>query len=257
MNNHESVLDNQLKQFLEQLIKTHDIKTIVDCTYGAGNHSKIALNCGLKVYGFDQDINVKPMDNIEFCYENFSNINKTADVWMADLGMSDMQLQSDRGFSFMRNTDGLLDMRMNQNSDKKPLKDIINYMPKYEIVRIIKEFGEEPMAKIIASNIELYRIRNKIRTTQQFLDAIGINKYSVLARVFQAFRIYINDELNTLKQLLNNIDKYTIKAACIITFHSLEDRIVKHHWKKYNGKYLTDENNQKKARSSKLRFFIL
>ncbi len=263
MNPHKSVLDNELRQFLQIAKNNYNAKTLVDCTYGGGNHSNIALNEGYHVYGFDQDPNIDYInnDNFQFQYDNFTNIKKSADIWIADLGLSDMQLKSTRGFSFMDSefTDihnNILDMRMNPNNNQKPLKDIINYMPKYEIINILKEFGEEPTAKKIASNIELFRLRQKIRTTNDFIEAIGTNKYSILARVFQAFRIYINDELNALKILLNNIDSFAVKGAAIITFHSLEDRIVKHHWKQYKGKYLTDSQCEQKARSAKLRCFF-
>jgi 16S rRNA (cytosine1402-N4)-methyltransferase len=257
---HESVLDNELKEFLQMAKNTYGATTLVDCTYGGGNHSQIALNEGYYVYGFDQDPNIEYIDNdnFKFQYENFVNIKQEAHIWIADLGLSDMQLQSHRGFSFMKSeytNDNILDMRMNPQIHK-PLKDIINYMPKYEIINILKEFGEEPSAKKIASNIELFRLRQKIKTTNDFIEAIGTNKYSILARVFQAFRIYINDELNALDKLLKNMDLLALKGAAIITFHSLEDRMVKHHWKPYKGKYSTDSQCQNKARSAKLRYFF-
>lgn len=251
MNGHISVLDKKLEDFLQ---KTGG-QTLVDCTYGGGGHSKIALENGFEVFAYDQDINVEPITNklLHFEHKNFANINRYADVWIGDLGMSDMQIYSNRGFSFMN--DGLLDMRMNSTVGK-PLREIINFMPKYQIADIIKNLGEESSAKAIANKIDLYRMRQKIKTTKQFIEAIGSNQYKLLAKVFQAFRIYINDELGALEKLLHNIDKYALKGAAIITFHSLEDRLVKHHWKKYKGSYEIDETNDNKARSAKLRYFI-
>lgn len=255
MSKHESVLDSQLRKFLGNLVTTQKAISMVDCTYGGGNHSKIALELGLDTFSYDQDPNVSPIEHklLQFEQKNFIDIDRYADIWMADLGMSDIQLNSTRGFSFMN--EGLLDMRMNPK-EGKPLREIINFMPKYQITDIIKHLGEERNAKKIASNIEIYRMRQKIKTTQQFIEAIGTNNYSILARVFQAFRIYINDELNCLQKLLENMDKYALKAGFIITFHSLEDRIVKNHWKKYKGSYVIDDQEQKKARSAKLRYFI-
>jgi 16S rRNA (cytosine1402-N4)-methyltransferase len=235
-----------------KLIHLVNPKTVVDCTYGGGNHTQLCLNNQIKVFAFDRDESIIPIKHENLIFENrkVSTIEQPADLWIADLGMSDKQLNE--GFSFM--IDNPLDMRMSKN-EKDKLSNILHRMPEYRIAEIIKNFGEEKLYKKIARNIVNFRSRKKIETTFELREAIEIDDFSLLARVFQAFRIFINDELEELDKLLVNIEKYA-KNAGIITFHSLEDRKVKHSFKKFKGKYFLPDESDKKARSAKLRYFV-
>lgn len=262
--NHFPVMLDQI----EKLIKYKKYETIIDCTFGAGGHSKMFLNYCNKLTAFDRDDTVENFvfkhDKFQFIHDQFSNINKHivwADFIFADLGMSSMQINSHRGFSFMIDSD--LDMRMGtpnalNTNPNGTLKNILNYMPTYKIKEIIEKYGEEKQATLIAHNIDRYRLRNKIITTLDLRKAIGIDKFSLLARVFQSFRIFINNEIEELELLLKNIMNMTDNVM-ILTFHSLEDRLVKNAFKnfKYKG-FLLPGNDEitinTNSRSAKLRF---
>ncbi len=155
-----------------------------------------------------------------------------------DIGVSSMQIDvAERGFSF--NADGPLDMRMNSTSTEKTAKEVVNRYPFDELKRIIASLGEDPQAGRIARAIVDARTRKTIETTAQLASIV---EYAYPAswrskarnhpatRTFQALRMYVNDELGELKSFLENILKYTKVGGriAVITFHSLEDRIVKH-----------------------------
>jgi 16S rRNA (cytosine1402-N4)-methyltransferase len=245
---------------------------IIDCTYGAGGHSDIFLKCAHKVIAFDRDVNTISHNDIPLIHDKFSNLNKyikyeknndSYNIYLnnnfvytvnkimifADLGMSTMQLKNDRGFSFMTNS--LLDMRM--GNDGNTLSEKLAYMQEEEIERIIREYGEEKRSRVIASNIHKYRAKKKIETTFDLREAVGCDKFDVLARVFQAFRIYLNDELSEIYKLLQCYADYYM----IISFHSLEDKIVKKFGKKQEIYIPTNEeiNVNPPSRSAKMRFW--
>ncbi|MCZ6157603.1 16S rRNA (cytosine(1402)-N(4))-methyltransferase RsmH [Campylobacter ureolyticus] len=241
---------------LNEVLKAfNDIKngTIIDCTLGYAGHSSAILrqNKNIKLIGFDRDLEAinyskkyldEFKDRVCIKHSNFSNslndIN-TDDVRgiLADIGVSSLQLdKNSRGFSL--NSDNL-DMRMNQN-DKKDAKFVINSYSLGDLERILKEYGELKNAKFIASKIVNYREKKEISSIKELANLVGLkpvrkNGILEIILVLQALRIEVNDELLELENLLNSIENANLKdtAVAIITFHSLEDRIVKNRFKKW------------------------
>ncbi len=261
---HIPIMCNEILEFIIQ----KKPKKIIDCTFGFGGHSRLFLEHNINVIALDRDVTTQLYadklksefkDQFSFHVIEFSNIdtitNQNVDLVFADLGMSTMQLENARGFSFL--IDSELDMRMSNQGLK--LKQIINKMPRYKIAEIIKNFGEEKQFNKISSNIIHYRLKKEINTTFNFKDAIGFNNYKILARVFQAFRIYINKELCELQKLLEKIPPMVNQGTIILTFHSLEDRLVKNSFKHYvhNG-FKTPTQSEiiknSKSKNTKLRF---
>ena len=244
---------------LDECIEGLNIKPdgiYVDATVGGGGHSyEIAkrLNDFGKLICFDQDEEAlyaakeklkEYKEKIIFIHSNFENIKTelnnigiySVDGILADLGVSSYQLDNkERGFSYM--SDAPLDMRMDKSSDYTAF-NIVNEYSERELFNIIKLYGEEKFAKKIASNI----VKNRpIETTLELVKVISdsipkkylYNNSHPAKRTFQAIRIELNKELEVLKngidqmvELLNDNGR-----LCIITFHSLEDRIVKHFFK--------------------------
>lgn len=256
MSKHISVLLNESIDNLN--IKEDGI--YVDCTLGYAGHSsqilkRITRGC---LFAFDQDgeaitYSRKILDQINNNYEiinsNFVNIkselNKRnitkVDGILFDLGVSSPQLDEvERGFSF--HNDAKLDMRMNQNQDLSAYEVVNNYSES-DLTKIFYEYGEEKYAKSIAHGIVEARSSKKIETTLELVEIIKNNvpeKYKrdhhPARKVFQAIRIEVNDELNVLQKALDDaIDLLNVGGRlCVITFHSLEDRIVKNTFKKYS-----------------------
>ena len=231
----------------------------VDCTVGGGGHSfEIAkrLKNG-HLYAFDRDEDaVKKSSQVlsEFSknvtitkanYKDAPQILKDLglekiDGFLIDLGVSSFQIDcSERGFSFVN--DGELDMRMDQNEDCVTAKDIVNNFSYDELVRIFQTYGEEEFARNIAKNIVSEREKKTIETTFELRDIIenSIPKKVVYSRggaskkVFQAIRICVNDELNGLDKVLEELVSMLNVGGrgVVLSFHSLEDRIVKNVFK--------------------------
>ncbi|MBZ4667951.1 MAG: rsmH [Defluviitaleaceae bacterium] len=252
---HVSVLLNECIDGLEILPDG----IYVDGTMGGGGHSeaicsKLSRN-GLLI-GIDQDLNAirasekrlkVKYPNIIMVNDNFSHIRKilgdlnipSINGMLLDLGVSSHQLdESDRGFSYMHNAE--LDMRMNQNASFTA-KEVVNEYSENELEKIIKNYGEERWAKRIAHFIVEERKKTPISTTFQLVDIIkkaipaGARKDGPhpAKRTFQAIRIEVNGELEILRNtILDIVDLLDHKGRlCIITFHSLEDRIVKQTFK--------------------------
>jgi 16S rRNA (cytosine1402-N4)-methyltransferase len=247
---HYSVM---LKECIESLnIKPGGI--YVDATLGMGGHSyEIASRLsGGRLIAIDRDSKalersgerLKPfMDRISLVHGNFRDMGAVldglgidkVDGMLFDLGVSSPQLdESERGFSYM--ADAPLDMRMDRD-DPITASDIVNSWPKDKIKRILYDFGEERYAPRIAEEITRYRQNKKIETT---LELVGIIKSAMPAsalrekqhpakRSFQALRIAVNDELEAISQVLSTAaDRLnTGGRLAVISFHSLEDRIVK------------------------------
>ena len=239
-----------LKECIENLnIKKNGI--YADLTFGDGGHSKAVLEKepSCKVISFDKDSSTKEKglilkniykDRFLLINDNFSNfynrlnlqkITKIDGV-ILDLGISTKQiLQADRGFSFSKNA--LLDMRMN---NKHPLtaKEVINNYSTEKLANIFKTYGEENLSYKIAKKIVAEREKREIKYTLELAEIIEscVNfkqKLKSKARVFQALRIYINSELIELKEVLKNI-LWALNSKgriVIISYHSLEDKIVK------------------------------
>lgn len=246
---HEAI--NSLK-----IIKTG---TYIDCTFGNGGHSKAILrriNNNGQLFAIDKDpfaeTEAKKISNPNFHFirGSFSNILKYAHQQniigqvngiLLDLGISTSQLNiANRGFSFM--LDGTLDMRINPNIGVSA-KTWINTCSERNISNVLKKFGEEKFSKKIARAIVNYRLKNKlIVSTKQLVDIIkrvipNKNRYKNPAtRSFQAIRIYINEELKELQKLLNNVINILKPGGrlSIISFHSIEDRIIKQFIARYS-----------------------
>lgn len=253
--NHQSVLLNETIQNLN--IKPDGI--YVDGTLGGGGHSyEIAkrLKTGGRLIGIDQDeaaIEAATKRLKEFCDKvtivrnNYCNMNLVLDELgidkvdgiLLDLGVSSYQLDTaERGFSYKANA--LLDMRMDQRQTKTA-KEIVNMYTEFELYRIIRDYGEDKFAKNIAKHIVLARQSKPIETTFELTEiikaAIPMKVRSVgghpAKKTFQAIRIELNHELDVLENSVDMmIDRLCDKGRlCIITFHSLEDRIVKTRFK--------------------------
>jgi len=257
---HKPVMSKEVKEFLN--LKPGDIA--IDCTVGAGGHSLNILKQitpGGKLIGIDQDEEIleiakekleKYRKNCNLICENFRNIDSIltnlninqVDAIFYDLGVSSFQLdKSERGFSFIR--EGPLDMRMDTNT-KITAFDLVNNLSKEEISKILSKYGEERYAWRIASLIIKRRKNKNISTTKELADIAKSAmpsgrkrlKINPATRTFLAFRIAVNNELESLEMSLNKAvgflkDKSRI---CVISFHSLEDRIVKDKFKKKKKK---------------------
>ena len=246
MDKHISVL---LNECIENL-NLKDDSVIVDCTLGYGGHSSEILKRIKKgyLYAFDQDIEAinssknrlnEIGSNYEIIKSNFVNIaselkkrsiNKVDGI-LYDLGVSSPQLdEGDRGFSFHQ--DAKLDMRMNQENSLDAYK-VVNTYSYEKLVDIFYKYGEEKYASSIAKGIINSR---PITTTLELVEVIKNNvpeKYKrdkhPARKVFQAIRIEVNDELNVFeKSLKNSLELLSVGGRiCVITFHSLEDKICK------------------------------
>jgi 16S rRNA (cytosine1402-N4)-methyltransferase len=232
----------------------------VDCTFGGGGHSRAILEkLGEKgkLVAFDQDEDARrnlPEDpRVLFVPHNFRHIQrflrlngiKEVDGILADLGVSSHQFdEGGRGFSIR--FDAALDMRMDQRQTTTAFH-IINTYSEQQLHKMFERYGEVTNSKTLARTIVETRRTSSLQTIDAFKNALsGIvkgnpNKY--FAQVFQALRIEVNDELGALKELLENIPGVlkTGGRAAIITFHSLEDRLVKVFFK--HGTFEEEDEN--------------
>ena len=230
--------------------------TYIDCTLGFGGHSEAIakkLNKEGRIIGMDLDPYALKMakeklegkySNIIFynnSYEDFPKILeenniKEVDGFLFDLGISSYQVDSEhRGFSYRFN--GPLNMKFNPDDNKFTAKELINNFFEKKISEIIKNYGEERYHKRIAKAISLRRKKEKIETTFDLkniiISAVPYKSSKTLSRVFQAIRISVNDEINIFIKTLTNSIKYLKIGGriAVISFHSIEDRIVKHFFK--------------------------
>ena len=225
-----------------------------DGTLGAGGHSEAILKASSpdgKLISFDLDPAAIAIarerlelygDRVRIIQDSYVNLGRYAeenslDGFMVDLGVSSMQLdRQDRGFSFLQ--DGPLDMRF---SPEQPLTaaDLVNQLPEEELARILWLYGEERKSRQIAAMICAERERNKIVTTAQLRDVIlsaagnSREKIHPATRSFQAIRIAVNGELDAVEAVLPAAVKALKPGGrlLVISFHSLEDRIVKNYFK--------------------------
>lgn len=233
----------------------------VDCTFGGGGHSKgilQQLSGNGKLIAFDQDADAKKNlpandDRVIFVPHNFRHVKRflrlhkieQVDGVLADLGVSSHQFdEGERGFSIR--FDGPLDMRMD-TTQPNTAAQIINTYTEQQLHKMFEQFGEVTNAKTLAKHIVQQREHTTVQTIAQFKMLIHAvvkgnpNKY--LAQVFQALRIVVNEEIEALKEMLlqlNEILKPEGRVA-IITFHSLEDRVVKNFFK--NGGFDEEPEN--------------
>jgi 16S rRNA (cytosine1402-N4)-methyltransferase len=255
-NYHTPVL---LAETIEQL-RVHSNGVYVDCTFGGGGHAKAILELlgpDGRLFAFDQDEDAKrnvPADQrVTFIPHNFRHVQRmlklhgvtAIDGILADLGVSSHQFnEAARGFSYRY--EAALDMRMDQRQ-KRLAADILNEYTAEQLQRMFGEYGEVTNAKTLGAKIVAARATGLIHTIDQLKNAIreivkgNPNKY--FAQVFQALRIEVNDELGAIRELLNQIPPLLKPGgrAAIITFHSLEDRLVKHFFRRGTFKE-PDEN---------------
>jgi 16S rRNA (cytosine1402-N4)-methyltransferase len=251
---HKSVL---LAEVLENL-KIKDGETYLDGTFGAGGYSRAILesaNC--KLYAIDRDelakkfaekLSEKFADRFVFLPGKFSESERLLkeknvtelDGMVFDIGVSSMQLdQKERGFSF--DSEAKLDMRMDQKSFPSAY-EIVNEASEKELSRIIREFGDEPKAKQIAKRIVAARAAKPITSCRDLAEIVrslypGYSKTDSATRTFQAFRIAVNQELDELKSALAASITLLKKGGrlVVVSFHSLEDSIVKNFLKEESG----------------------
>ena len=243
---HKPVLINEVIESIEPA----DDKIYFDATFGNGGYSKKILsssNC--KVIAIDRDPSVsskakefeeKYKDRFKFIESRFSQIKKVMEelerekvnCFLFDIGVSSMQLDNaNRGFSFMK--DGPLDMRMSNTG--KTAGELINTIDQDELADILFHYGDERNSRRIAKSIINYRNKKEIQSTLELADIIKKNnknfksKINPATKTFQALRMFINNELEELHSGLNQaLNLLSIAGKiCVVTFHSLEDRMVK------------------------------
>lgn len=261
---HYTVMLNEAVDALD----CQDGKIYVDCTLGGGGHSELILkrispNGRLIAFDVDDDAinaakkrlaNYKNIEIIKNSYVNIKEVLKSLGIdkitggVLFDLGASYHQLtQQERGFSFSK--EAPLDMRFNQDGDFTAF-DVVNTYKEDELVRIFSEYGEEHFSKRIARAIVEKRKLKKIQTTTELADLIVNSTPHVKShihpatRVFQAIRIEVNQELQNVKKALDEVlDLLEVGGTIsVISFHSLEDRVVKQFFKYHSQRCHCDKN---------------
>jgi 16S rRNA (cytosine1402-N4)-methyltransferase len=265
---HQSVLLKEVLQYLP----AKEGSIFVDGTLGGGGHTLAIAsrfknsNLKFKAIGVDRDLEAifaakknlaKFEKQIIFIHDNYSNIPKIlksqeiekVDFILLDLGVSSYQLDNpDRGFTFQ--SDAPLDMRMNQKDDLVAV-NIVNYYSEKDLADIFYQYGDERNSRKIAGNIIESRKKNKIQTTKELSRIVersfpanykGKYKIHPATRIFQALRIETNDELNILQEFIPKAAELLAKDGrfLVISFHSGEDRIVKHTFREL------EKNNKEK-----------
>ncbi len=259
-NLHKSVL---LAETLE-LLKPQVNEIFVDATLGLGGHTEAILSAAneISVVGIDQDAEAIELararlenfgEKIKIFHANFSDIKtvladagvESVNGVLADLGVSSLQFDSKtRGFSFR--FDAPLDMRMNADSGGETAAEMLERLSEFEIARVIYEYGEERFSRRIARRIVWKReLGEAVKTTKELVELVEksvkrgrSDKIHPATRTFQALRIAVNGELEILERFIrDSVDVLkTGGRLTIITFHSLEDRIVKQTLQKLSGK---------------------
>ncbi len=252
-----------LKEVIREL-NPSDGGVYIDGTFGGGSYTESILKkCDSKVVGIDRDEKAlekglelrnkysKRLNLIHGCFGNLEQILVNNNIFKVngiaiDLGVSSFQLdKAERGFSFSKN--GPLDMRM--GSTTKTAYEIVNTFDQDSLAKIIRRFGEERYANKISKEIVLYRNNKPIFTTEelsQIISNVIRNNNSNIhpaTRTFQALRIAVNDELEELKKVLLAAERSLLPGGVIVvvSFHSLEDRIVKKFFANRSGKISTNK----------------
>ena len=237
-----------------EALALQESSTVVDGTFGAGGYTKAILAWGAgRVIGFDRDPDaisegrsLVPDSRLTLVNENFSQMDRVlsergigkVDAIALDIGVSSMQLdRAERGFSFQ--ADGPLDMRMSQTGTTAA--EFVNEADEAEIARILREYGEEPRARSIARAIVAGRpIERTSELAAIVRRAAGFRpgqKSDPATRTFQAIRIHLNAELDELEAGLEAAERALRPGGrlAVVTFHSLEDRIVKRFFRERSG----------------------
>ena len=234
----------------------------VDVTFGGGGHSRRILDMISergKLYGFDQDTDAAancPVDDRFKLFEaNFRYLERylrlagvtSVDGILADLGVSSFQLDEvERGFTHRANTK--LDMRMNQNGEKSA-EDVLNTYSEEQLWQVFGNYGEVRNSKTLARAIVAHRQQYRIKTVDDLLvvlsNLIMGDRHRYLSQVFQALRIEVNEEMESLKEMLVAASKVLKPGGrlVVLSYHSLEDRLVKNFMKTgtFDGEPIKDE----------------
>ena len=286
---HEPVMLNEVLE----LIKNFPHSKILDGTLGLGGYSEAMLEAfpECRVLGLDRDSQAIDLacERLKVFGERFSALQKnfgslgdvpdvnSFDVYVFDLGVSNMQITTpERGFSFQ--SDGPLDMRMNPDDESSmTAREALQQLDERTLAKIFWDYGEERFSRQIAAAIKRYR--KPLETTSDLVSLIRDTLPQPVQRkmgthparrIFQALRIFVNDEAGELEALMSALGKFSHKALMIfVSYHSLEDRLVKKTFREWQsdglGKILTrrpvtpsdDEIARNyKARSGKLRAFF-
>lgn len=254
---HYPVMLNEVLEYLNP----EDGKVYVDGTFGAGGYSRAILEAAdCVVVAIDRDDSARAAAKnlqeqfparfvfIKGCFGDVEKLLPKAgyekvDGFVLDLGVSSMQLdQAERGFSFMR--DGPLDMRMGQNSADQTAADLVNTLDEKDLANIIYRYGEERHSRKIAKAIVVRRASQEFKTTSDLAELVRSvvhksykDKIDQATRTFQGLRIAVNDELGELERALVASENILADDGrlVVVTFHSLEDRIVKNDFKAKAG----------------------
>lgn len=247
---HVPVLVNDVVEALQ----LHGGETAVDATFGAGGYTRAMLSAGAgRVIGFDRDpdaieagASLVPDPRLTLINENFSQMDRVliergialVDAIALDVGVSSMQLdRAERGFSFQ--ADGPLDMRMSKSG--MTAAEFLNSADEADIARVLRDYGEEPRARAIARAIVAARpVERTAELATIVRRAAGFRpgqKSDPATRTFQAIRIHLNAELDELEQGLAAAERSLRPGGrlAVVTFHSLEDRIVKRFFRERSG----------------------
>lgn len=244
-----------LKQIIT-LVNQYQVKRLVDATFGEGGHGLALARLGITVLGIEADeqmyaiamknIQDSPLDNVKVVHGNYRDLGKIikkagilpVDAVIMDLGLSMYQLKySEKGFSSVRQ--GNLDLRL---SDKQPTRgsEIINKSQDGQLLDLLTRYVESPDSQKLAQKILAYRQKKSIKTVsdlQMIIDSLRLDKHkaqNLLRQTLQALRIVVNDEFDSIKQALSQLPAVLSPGGLLIilTYHSLEDRLVKQYLKK-------------------------
>jgi 16S rRNA (cytosine1402-N4)-methyltransferase len=271
--------DYHIPVLLKETIEGLNIKPdgiYVDCTFGGGGHARAILKelgTNGKLVAFDQDEdakrNIPDDERVLFIPHNFRHLKRflqlheinEVDGVLADLGVSSHQFdEAERGFSTRFN--GAFDMRMDRRQQKTAF-NVVNSYSEQQLHKLFEQYGEVTNAKTLARTIVEARRSMSLQTIEEFKNAVAPvvkgnpNKY--FAQVFQAIRIEVNEELEALKELLVQLPQVlkTGGRAAIITFHSLEDRLVKVFFRDGQFEAIEDENPFSTAEKTKSPFKLV
>lgn len=283
---HKSVLLDEVLEIAKNNFNLGDSISILDGTLGEAGHTvalkKLFTNSSLDALDCDSDMILRAKEklslnsvSVEIFNEYFDNYLKTCqkkyDIILLDLGVSMYHFtQSEKGLSYNKTQD--LDMRL--GTEGICAYDVVNYYSEKEIADILYEYGEETNSKNIAKNIIKRRKEEKIKTTTELEEVVYLSFFNrkpnqnYTAKTFMALRIYANSELERLKNAISfGVDKLNNNGIImIISFHSLEDRIVKQAFREFNSNFgyeilkkpitpsAKELNENKASRSSKLRY---
>lgn len=242
-----------------ELLQCAEGKLMADCTTGKGGHSKLMLEKGCKVICIDRDEdalkeakeNLKDFSAASFVHDNFANIKevlaslnvKQVNGILADLGVSTYQLENEeRGFGFSGN----LDMRMDKRQELTAA-DIVNKWQEYDISKLLFDYGERKFSRSIARAIVRARQQKKIETGEELLEIIKhtmppkyrfSREHHWATPTFRALRMKVNDDLENIEKFIPAAVDCLSKGGrlVIISFHTMEDRIVKHTFRDLAGK---------------------